>query len=55
MSRVAKSPVAIPAGVEIKQSGQNLIVKGAKGQLEIDVHANVVVAQEENVPDLRST
>ena len=49
MSRVAKSPVAVPAGVEIKQSGQNVIVKGAKGQLEIDVHSNVVVALEENV------
>lgn len=49
MSRVAKSPVVIPAGVEIKQSGQNIVVKSSKGQLELDVHANVVVAQDENV------
>jgi large subunit ribosomal protein L6 len=27
MSRVAKSPIAVPAGVEIKQSGQTLAVK----------------------------
>lgn len=49
MSRVAKSPVVIPAGVEIKQSGQNIVVKSSKGQLELDVHANVVVAQDDNV------
>ena len=49
MSRVAKSPVAIPAGVEIKRDGQGLIIKGPKGQLELVVHNNVEVAQEENV------
>lgn len=49
MSRVAKSPVAIPSGVEIKRDGQNLSIKGSKGQLEIVVHANVEVAQEGDV------
>lgn len=49
MSRVAKSPVAIPAGVEIKRDGQGLTIKGPKGQLELVVHNNVQVAQEENV------
>ncbi len=49
MSRVAKSPVAVPAGVEIKRNGQILVIKGSKGQLELSVHANVEVAQEENV------
>ena len=49
MSRVAKSPVAIPAGVEIKRDGQGLTIKGPKGQLELVVHNNVEVAQEENV------
>ncbi|USE37377.1 50S ribosomal protein L6 [Endozoicomonas sp. SCSIO W0465] len=49
MSRVAKSPVAVPAGVEIKRNGQVLIIKGSKGQLELVVHNNVEVAQEENV------
>lgn len=34
MSRVAKSPIAVPAGVEIKLSGQTLVVKGAKGELK---------------------
>ena len=49
MSRVAKSPVVIPAGVEIKRSGQVLIIKGPKGQLELIIHNNVEVTQEGNV------
>lgn len=49
MSRVAKSPVEIPAGVEIKLNGQHIAVKGSKGQLELSIHSNVEVKQEENV------
>ena len=49
MSRVAKSPVAIPTGVEIKLSGQDIAVKGAKGQLALVVHQNVEVKQDDNV------
>lgn len=49
MSRVAKSPVAVPAGVEIKRNGQVLIIKGPKGQLELIVHNNVEVTLEESV------
>ncbi len=49
MSRVAKSPVTIPAGVEIKLKGQNIAVKGGKGQLELNVHQNVEVSQEDNI------
>ncbi|WP_252177318.1 50S ribosomal protein L6 [Endozoicomonas sp. 4G] len=49
MSRVAKSPVEIPAGVEIKLKGQHISVKGGKGQLELNIHSNVEVKQEENV------
>ena len=30
MSRVAKSPVAVPAGVEIKRNGQILVLKVLK-------------------------
>ena len=46
MSRVAKNPVKLPAGVEIKMSGQQLSVKGAKGALELNVHPSVEVIQE---------
>lgn len=47
MSRVAKNPVPIPAGVEVSLSGQAVKVKGGKGALELAVHKDVQVAQEE--------
>ena len=50
MSRIAKAPVTIPSGVDIKLDGNTLIVKGSKGQLShilnsavnIDITDNVV-------------
>ena len=33
MSRIAKAPVSIPKGVDIKLDGNMMIVKGSKGQL----------------------
>ena len=47
MSRVAKSPVVIPSGVEIKLAGSNIAVKGSKGNLAMDLHDSVEVVQEE--------
>ncbi len=49
MSRVAKNPVTIPAGVEFKLDGKKLSLKGPKGRLEYALHALVSVAQEGNV------
>ncbi|MEZ8283071.1 50S ribosomal protein L6 [Vibrio splendidus] len=48
MSRVAKAPVAIPAGVEVKLNGQEVTVKGNKGELTRVLNSAVVIAQEEN-------
>ncbi|TWX74088.1 50S ribosomal protein L6 [Colwellia sp. C1TZA3] len=48
MSRVAKAPVAIPAGVTITLSGQDIKVKGPIGELSHTIHSAVVVSQEEN-------
>jgi|TARA_B110000908_G_scaffold66826_1_gene80897 large subunit ribosomal protein L6 len=48
MSRVAKNPVAIPAGVEVKIDGQEVTVKGSKDTLSWAVHKKVEVKQEEN-------
>lgn len=47
MSRIAKSPVTVPAGVEVKIDGQTINVKGKNGQLSLDIHASVEVSQEE--------
>ena len=49
MSRVANNPVSLPSGVEIRIDGQHISVKGSKGAMEMDVHADVEVKQEDNV------
>lgn len=46
MSRVAKSPVTIPAGVAVTINGQDVQVKGAKGELSTVLHDLVAIAQE---------
>ena len=49
MSRVAKAPVTIPAGVEVTLNGQELAVKSSKGSMACSIHAGVEVTQEDNV------
>lgn len=46
MSRVAKSPVNLPNGVEVTINGQDVQVKGAKGSLSTTLHALVNLSQE---------
>jgi large subunit ribosomal protein L6 len=43
MSRVAKSPIEIPTGVDLKQNGQELLIKGSKGELSLNVNSLVAV------------
>jgi len=43
MSRVAKSPVVVPAGVDVKLDGTQLTIKGGKGTLSLNVHEKVAV------------
>ncbi|KPL27780.1 MAG: 50S ribosomal protein L6 [Acidithiobacillales bacterium SM1_46] len=49
MSRVAKNPVAVPGGVEVKLQPGKVNVKGPKGQLEQGLHPLVTVKQEGNL------
>jgi large subunit ribosomal protein L6 len=46
MSRVGKKPVLIPAGVTAQVEGQNVSVKGAKGELKFVVPEEVSVVFE---------
>ncbi len=46
-SRNGKKPVEIAKGVQVSISGQNLIVKGPKGELTYGLRPEVVVAQNE--------
>lgn len=48
MSRIANAPVEIPGGVEVTLSGQELSIKGSKGDLSLDIHELVEIKQEEN-------
>ena len=49
MSRVAKSPVEIPAGVDVSLKGQDINIKGKQGTLALAVHKAVEVKQDGNV------
>lgn len=49
MSRVAKAPITVPAGVEINVSGQDVKVKGKVGELSSVVNPAVEVIVEDNV------
>ena len=41
MSRIGKKPIAIPKGVEVRLEGDQLIIKGPKGELNLSVHPDV--------------
>jgi large subunit ribosomal protein L6 len=48
MSRVGKKPVVVPAGVTAAVDGQQVKVKGAKGELSFMVPPEVIVALGDN-------
>jgi large subunit ribosomal protein L6 len=49
MSRVAKNPINVPGGVEVKLEGSEVHVKGPKGQLRHTMHPLVKLVQESGV------
>ena len=49
MSRIGRAPIAIPAGVTVTVSDDNIVtVKGPKGTLTQEVNKNITVKQEGN-------
>lgn len=48
MSRVAKKPIDIPPGVEVKITSGNVEIKGKNGVAVLKVHTLIKVTQEEN-------
>ncbi|MDI3508213.1 MAG: large subunit ribosomal protein [Clostridiales bacterium] len=49
MSRIGKKPIAIPAGVTVTVTPDNMIkVKGPKGELSRSIHRNMNIAVEDN-------
>jgi len=49
MSRVGNKPIAIPAGVDVKQNGTVLSVKGPKGALTITILDGLQVRMDQGV------
>ena len=48
MSRIAKEPVELPQGVEFKQDGNVVTIKGSNGSLSLELNSEVELKQEEN-------
>lgn len=46
MSRIAKKPITVPSGIEVKIAGKSVNVKGPKGNLNMDLHETVSIAQD---------
>ena len=49
MSRIAKAPISVGKGVEVKIDGQSVSIKGSKGNMQLDLHPNVSVKLEDGV------
>lgn len=47
MSRIGKKPVVIPTGVSVDLAGNHITVKGPKGELDRDLHAEMAIAIED--------
>ena len=47
MSRIGKSPIPVPSGVEVTIAGRQVTVKGPKGTLERDLPGAIAVRQDD--------
>ena len=41
MSRIGKEPIEVPSGVDVTLNGQDVKVKGPKGELTMDAHPDM--------------
>ena len=49
MSRIAKEPIQLPKGVEYRQEGNVVTLKGGKGSLSMELNSEVELTEEDNV------
>ncbi|MCH7830587.1 MAG: 50S ribosomal protein L6 [Proteobacteria bacterium] len=52
MSRIAKAPVELPKGVEFRQEGNVVTLKGDKGELSLELNSEVELTRDENLLQL---
>ena len=55
MSRIGKKPITIPAGVTVTVDGNNVVVKGPKGELTQNVNKAIKVSVENGVVTFERT
>lgn len=48
MSRIGKKPIAIPEGVNLEINGEEIKVKGPKGELNLKINPKIRLKKEEN-------
>ena len=48
MSRIGQAPIPVPSGVDITIDGQNITVKGPKGQLSRTIVPTIAITREED-------
>jgi len=53
MSRIGRLPVSIPTGVDVKVDGQDVLVKGPKGELSLTVPAPITVEQADGTLEVK--
>jgi len=46
MSRIGKSPIPVPSGVDVTIAGRRITVKGPKGSLERDIPGAITIRQD---------
>jgi large subunit ribosomal protein L6 len=49
MSRIGKKEIPLPKGVEVKQDGATVVVKGPKGSLQTAIVPGITMSVEDNV------
>ncbi|MDN5656303.1 50S ribosomal protein L6 [Brevibacterium sandarakinum] len=49
MSRIGKNPISVPTGVEVKIDGQDVAVKGPKGDLSVSISEPISVSLDDGV------
>jgi large subunit ribosomal protein L6 len=49
MSRIAKTPIELPKGVEFKHEGNVVTLKGGKGELSLELNSEVELTQDEGL------
>ena len=55
MSRIANNPLELPKGVELKHEGKLVTVKGPKGELQLRMHDEVQLVEEDGAYTVQSS